>query len=153
MIFNCDFERSEKWRLKKHNSFTVEVVHWTRPGRFNNRGEYDTNLVTNCWNVYVIVSKNHPVFNELTEDICCSHESLESLHWGSTFCEWFRDEKGEVLTKKYGSDYMHCNDEIYESCSSQDDIGANQIFQDAYDLYKTFEKLMNTEVTNDAKRD
>ena len=139
---NCFFNKSEKWRIKEYNSYSVEIVHWTRRGRFDEFNNYNDKLLTHCWNVYVIVTKEHPVFDELTEDTLCCHKSLDSLHCGTTFCEWFRDKDGNVLTKKYGSDYLHYGDEMFELCSSEEDVYANRIFRDAYDLHKTFESLI-----------
>lgn len=141
MEFNERFSKKEIWALKELSSFSIEVVHWSRRGGFDRYNNYDKTLTTHCWNVYVIVSKDHPVFSELTEDGTCSHESLDSLHWGSTFCEWHRAEDSTVLTKKYGSDYMHLGDD-YEDCDSDTHWKAREIFDDAMRLYNTFKKLM-----------
>ncbi len=134
------FNKSEHWFLKNHNSFSVEVVHWSRQGRLNMHGDFDRNLITHCWNVYVYVSPNHPVFKELVIDDS-SHESLNELHCGSTYCEWRYDENGNPIVKKYGSDYMHLGDEGFEECDGIEHFKSNEIFNDAIRLYEVFNKL------------
>jgi len=135
------WDKKETWTLRSDTSFVVEVVHWYSKGRVNRNYNVDMDLLSHKWNVYVIVKKLHPMFTKLTEeDTCYSHYSLDDLHWGSTFCKWERDSEGRVLTRKYGSDYMHLDDD-YEDCDGEDHWKAREIFGDAKRLFNTFIKL------------
>jgi len=140
MEFEKVWDKKEIWTMRCDDSFAVEVVHWYRHGVIDKNFNYNSDGVTHKWNVYVIISKTFPVFDELNDDVMESHDCLNDLHWGSTFCEWRYGKDGEIVFKKYGSDYMHLDDD-YEDCDGEDHWKAIKIFGDAQRLFNTFLKL------------
>jgi len=138
MKTDYDFIKTESWWLKGKKSFTVEVKHWYTKGGFNELGEYNKEIRTHNWNVYIYVFPEHPFFDSLSYDPGDNYPTLEALHYGATFREWTYDEENKLNCKKYGSDYCHMNDERFERCDSENHPAAREIFFDAERLFDTF---------------
>lgn len=142
-----NYTKTESWWLKSKN-FNVEVKHWYSPYKSYYKGDefiVDKEQKTHRWNVYVYVFKNHTFFDKLVENQNDNYPFLNTLHYGCTFCNWSRDEEGNVISKQYGSDYMHLHDDHFENCDSKEHHHAREIFFDAECLFDYF-KDANSEI-------
>lgn len=133
-----NYRKIENWR-RESKTFLIEIAHWYTKGRIN-AYNIDKNALSHKWNVYVYISPEHPFFDKMKESISDNYPFLEELHYGCTYCYWYRDENGSVTMKKYGSDYIHLNDDHFEDCDSEDHPYAREIFFDAERLFDSFKE-------------
>jgi len=110
--------KSETWTFPRCNFFTLDVKHWVS-------GD------DNKWNVYVYFYPEFPNFEDLKEELM-TPLPIE-FNWGNTYCIWNRNEKGEVFSKCYGSDYQHIHQERFAGFSTKDD--AFEVFNDAEEYW------------------
>lgn len=109
--------RHKKVWDKNGEYFCVEVVLWgTEYGR-------------NMWNIYCCIYPQHKLFDELRNE----YDMNDHFHGGCTYYQWYYGEGGELLSKKYGCDYVHCTDERFSKMKTPEE--AEEVFRDAENLF------------------
>ena len=118
--------RSDEWTTWGNHCCVVVRKH-TRSSCF---GEGDEN----CWCVYGIVYKKHPIFERLNIDLCyyqCPEIGKMPLRGGCTYFQkikTWRDGE-ECVSYKIGCDYSHLHDDRFAKMKTKD--GAREVFDDA----------------------
>ncbi len=130
-----NWDRKEEWWLRGID-FIVVVKHW-------NSFSYIEEKTINHWNVYGHVYTDHPYFNTLKESSLQNfpYGDINVLHCGCTFFQKHFDEKGEITSIQFGSDYGHLYDEWVKNYETEQD--AKEVFYDAENLHKILTELGN----------
>ena len=96
--------------VNKGNNFEVEIVHWHMIDDEEKADKLCGLMGNECWNVYVIIHKDHPLYKNLChltdDDYDGAADSFPfSMHGGITYV------KNDGDSIKIGDDYMHYGDE------------------------------------------
>lgn len=122
------WEKTEEWR-KYGNSFLVTVYHF-------NMTQRSAPELKNYWNVYVYIYPEHPLFKEI-EGIKINSSwqcpFSEYFHGGCSFFRRHYNDRGEITSFQFGSDYNHLGDDMFSYYKSEDD--AREVFLDAEKLF------------------
>lgn len=118
------YMHKEIWTRRGKN-FCIEVIRWEVKGWKTT--EY-------IWNVYCYIYPGHKLFDKLTEENICGGRIINNFHKGCTYCMWHRDAEGNILSKQYGSDYNHYDDD--EFLKTKNPENAYKVFMDAEDLFE-----------------
>ena len=122
----------------KGDSFTVEVAVWSNPKErevlpkelFDSIPEYH-------WNIYVNIFPKHPLFDKVVKEELFDYGIDLPLHWGSSYHKWDYDASGNVVAKRIGCDYQHCDDDRFGKYKTKEQ--AWEVFRDADELIEFFE--------------
>jgi hypothetical protein len=95
--------------VKRSDTFTVEIVHWTSEKHDYSEGTYkDTGEKNHYWNVYLYVYPKNKLFARLEKSNKMYDTELDHLfHGGVTYL----DKQEKYI--KIGSDYNHLYDDVY----------------------------------------
>jgi hypothetical protein len=129
-----NYTHKETWS-RKGKDFLVEVVRWERMTEEQCKkmretiGDIGGRFI---WNIYCYIYPNHRLFDAIKEESIfeCPVNNLNS---GCTFARWHINQKGEVMSKQYGCDYNHYDEEHFTYIEKPDD--AYVVFNDAEDLF------------------
>lgn len=125
--------------FRKTDAFEIRVKHWT-----TQKSQF---MGGNCWNLYAIIKRQHPLFTELIQiqnymesDLLCQMP----FHGGVTFFE--KDESGEEVV--IGCDYLHSCD-MNGSMKADTLEEAVEVREDADNLFKFFvQSLRKAKIEN-----
>ena len=122
------WNKQEKW-VRRHNTFSVEVLHWRTDDRTEEEGESPNN---NMWNVYAKIYEGHPRYALFVgSDMFQSAAEALPLHGGSTYLT--KQYDGYYSLYKVGSDYAHYRDDRFRRFSTEAE--AHEVFADADELF------------------
>ena len=136
------WDKQDVW-IRRHETFSVEIVHWRTDYNPVEEGESPKN---NMWNVYANIGEKHPRYALFVgDDMFQPAAEALPLHGGSTHLT--KRHNGYYLLYKVGSDYAHYRDDRFSRFSTDEE--ANEVFADADEL---FIFLLNEvkEISNDA---
>jgi len=122
------WEEKNHW-VKRSDTFSVEIVHWTSKGYINRDGGIDHH-----WNVYLYVYPSNKLFNKLKDCDKAYNTGLDNyFHGGATYLD------KQVNYIKVGCDYGHLGDEIYSSSGPENNGKTlnpdDGVLRDANNLY------------------
>ena len=122
------WEEKIHW-VKRSDTFSVEIVHWTSEAYINRNGKTDHH-----WNVYLYVYPKNKLFARLEACNEMYDTNLDNLfHGGITY---FDKQTNNI---KVGCDYGHIGDEIYASYEPENNDKTlkpnDEILEDAKCLY------------------
>ena len=97
--------------VNKGNNFEVEIIHWHMIDDEEKANEVCSFMGNECWNVYAIIYKDHPLYKNLCnltdDDYSGAADSFPFyMHGGITYVR----NDGDSI--KIGDDYMHWGDEL-----------------------------------------
>ncbi len=131
-----EFEKGESWKVvNQKKGYCVEIKHWIMKG-----GTIIADK--NVWNVYVYFYPANGFFEKLNpkkEGDYSEPDLPFEFHGGCTYEKWHRDNKGEVVSKEYGCDYLHYLDDRFERMN--DEAEAKEVFSDAINIYKVLDSV------------
>ncbi len=122
------WDKRDVW-IRKHKTFSVEIVHWRTDYNTVEEGESPNN---NMWNVYAEIYEGHPRYDLFvgSEMFQAAAEALP-LHGGLTYLT--KQYDGYYSLYKVGSDYAHYRDDRFTRFSTAKE--AYEVFADAAELF------------------
>lgn len=121
--------------INKGDNFEVEIVHWhlydDETKAKLSKLTFDFGSDNECWNVYAIIYKGHPLYEKLSSLKDDEYNNAMDLfpfymHGGITFVKKNEDNI------KLGDDWMHLGDEYFQKCKnlpSEVRIEAEELFE------------------------